>query len=443
MSQRYLQWLRATRRILVGCCECDLRQAWHCRNMTSQSVTSKMWPFGCGMCRMQPHRHNLADALKYQRFRGRATCPFWEASGYECGETARYLGGLTQYPEAPSQSILQKEPYGSSRSARTDPHQCANSRKPDILGMHQVWPGLAGLIDQSGGSQDNWILLESDAWGCTSQVYRFRVLFKSFWKITIPQGQDQAQGMHAWADFLYATEERNCWGTTRQSPPGNFIPTGFWCSRRCEGGILLSIWNCEMLNHMHLYTPYFCKFTIASFPSTIKSGEIMFKIDLHTFMYQSTQTARRTSSSPSSRHIIGTTFPWQLVSSSSRSSVTSLQADSLLQTLNLVGFKLNVRKSELEPFHNIQFLSIWLCLVLGRAVIPDSKAQEIVAHAYNLSSQSHLSVHQVSTFLGTLNCASGLTLFGQLHQRPLNDTSLWVWATSLLHCTGQTSRPFT
>ena len=33
----------------------------------------------------------------------------------------------------------------------------------------------------------------------------------------------------------------------------------------------------------------------------------------------------------------------------------------LLQTLDLVGFKLNARKSGLDLVHDIQFLGVWLC----------------------------------------------------------------------------------
>ena len=80
----------------------------------------------------------------------------------------------------------------------------------------------------------------------------------------------------------------------------------------------------------------------------------------------------------------------------------------LLQTLDLVVFKLNVHKSELEPVQDMQFLGVQLFLDLGRAVLPDSKAWEIVAHCHNLSSQSHLSFKQVSAFVATLILASDL-----------------------------------
>ena len=67
------------------------------------------------------------------------------------------------------------------------------------------------------------------------------------------------------------------------------------------------------------------------------------------------------------------------------------QHSQLLVTQRMVGFKLNVAKSEQVPVQDIQFPSIRLCLDLGRALLPESKAREVVVCAYNLSSQSILS----------------------------------------------------
>ena len=63
----------------------------------------------------------------------------------------------------------------------------------------------------------------------------------------------------------------------------------------------------------------------------------------------------------------------------------------LLTMLRMVGFKLNIVKSELKPVKDIQFLGIQLHVDLGRAILPDSKAWKIVAHTYNISSKSLLS----------------------------------------------------
>ena len=64
----------------------------------------------------------------------------------------------------------------------------------------------------------------------------------------------------------------------------------------------------------------------------------------------------------------------------------------LLKSLDMVGFMLNLKKSELDLVQDIHFLGVCcLCLNLGRALLPDSKAPEIVALAYKISSQPLLS----------------------------------------------------
>ena len=69
----------------------------------------------------------------------------------------------------------------------------------------------------------------------------------------------------------------------------------------------------------------------------------------------------------------------------------------------MVVFILNRRKSELDLVQDIQFLGIRLCLDLGEALLPESKARKIVARACELSSLQVLSYHRVSQFMGSLN----------------------------------------
>ena len=85
----------------------------------------------------------------------------------------------------------------------------------------------------------------------------------------------------------------------------------------------------------------------------------------------------------------------------------------LLEALDLVGFFLYRKKSELDLVQDIQFLGIRLCLDII------SKAREIAAPACDLSSLRVLSYHRVSQFMGSLNWASGLIPLGRLHLRPL------------------------
>ena len=91
----------------------------------------------------------------------------------------------------------------------------------------------------------------------------------------------------------------------------------------------------------------------------------------------------------------------------------------LIDTLDLVGFILNRKKSELDLTQDLQFLGIHLRLDLGRALLPESKAGEIVACARHLSSLEVLNYSQVSHLMGSLNWASGLIPLGHLYLRPL------------------------
>ena len=91
----------------------------------------------------------------------------------------------------------------------------------------------------------------------------------------------------------------------------------------------------------------------------------------------------------------------------------------LLDTLDLVGFILNRKKSELDLTQDLQFLGIHLRLDLGKTLLLESKAGEIVASARHLSSLEVLNYTQVSQLLGSLNWASGLIPLGHLYLRPL------------------------
>ena len=91
----------------------------------------------------------------------------------------------------------------------------------------------------------------------------------------------------------------------------------------------------------------------------------------------------------------------------------------LISTLDLVGFILNRKKSELDLTQDLQFLGIRLRPDLGEASIPESKAWEIVARARHLSSLQVLTYSQVSQLMGSLNWASGLIPLDHLYLRPL------------------------
>ena len=105
----------------------------------------------------------------------------------------------------------------------------------------------------------------------------------------------------------------------------------------------------------------------------------------------------------------------------------------LINTLDLVGFILNRRKSELDLTQDLQFLGIRLRLDIGKALLPESKAWEIVARAHHLSSLRVLNYTQVSQLMGSLNRASGLIRMGHLYLR-LETQNIIVWARHIPGC---------
>ena len=115
----------------------------------------------------------------------------------------------------------------------------------------------------------------------------------------------------------------------------------------------------------------------------------------------------------------GDTISGRLVSSPHGPSILLRHQALLIDTLDLVGFILNRKKSELDLTQDLQFLGIHLRLDLGRALLPESKAGEIVACARHLSSLEVLNYSQVSHLMGSLNWASGLIPLGRLYLRPL------------------------
>ena len=90
-----------------------------------------------------------------------------------------------------------------------------------------------------------------------------------------------------------------------------------------------------------------------------------------------------------------------------------------ITTSDLVGFILNRKKSELDLSQALQFLGIHLRLDLGRALLPETKAGQIVACARHLSSLKVLNYSHVSHLMGSLSWASGLIPLGRLYLRPL------------------------
>ena len=186
----------------------------------------------------------------------------------------------------------------------------------------------------------------------------------------------------------------------------------------------------------HIHAPHFRMFTTGSVLSSVEKGDYAFKIDLqdayfHVPIHPSSRKYLRFAfenrvyrsvykhgpssfysfgahgvSIPAPSGGLGDTISRRLVGSSSRPS-------SFVATSGSVGFILNRKKSELDLTQDLQFLGIHLHLDLGIALLPESKAWEIVARARHLSSLKVLNYTQVSHLLGSLNWASGLIPLGR------------------------------
>ena len=204
----------------------------------------------------------------------------------------------------------------------------------------------------------------------------------------------------------------------------------------------------------HVHAPHFCMFTTNSVLSSVRKGDYAFKIDLqdayfHLPIHPSSRKYLRfafenkvyqfqvlpfgLNTAPQVFTRLGHTVTgylhrqgisviphlddW-LIHHLDRTVLLQHQAR-LMNTLDLVGFVLNRKKSELDLTQDLQFLGIRLRLDLGEASLPESKAWKIVARARHLSSLHVLSYIQVSQLMGSLNWASGLIPLGRLYLRPL------------------------
>ena len=249
---------------------------------------------------------------------------------------------------------------------------------------------------------------------------------------------------HAGTNFPYAPKERDN-GVPPNSP-------GFYSHvflvRKASGGWRPVI-DLKSLN-AHIHTPHFRMFTTKSVLSFVQRGDYAFKIDLQdayfhvpihpssrkylrfalenrVYQFQVLPFGLNTAPQVFTRlnhtvtgylhrqgiSVIPYLNDW-LIHHPDPKVLLRHQAQ-LMNTLDLVGFVLNRKKSELDLTQDIQFLGI--CLHL-EASLPESKAWEIVARARHLSSLHVLSYTQVSQLMGSLNWASGLIPLGRLYLRP-------------------------
>ena len=272
------------------------------------------------------------------------------------------------------------------------------------------------------------------------------LLRQSPFKIRSPQGKEEIFGMREQISLML---QKN---TITEGPPDS---PGFYSNvflvQKASGGWRPVI-DLKNLNS-HIHAPHFRMFTTNSVLSSVRKGDYAFKIDLqdayfHVPIHPSSKKYLRfafenkvyqfrvlpfgLNTAPQVFTRLGHTgylhrqgmsvIPYLddwLIHHPDRQVLLRHQAQLLnVDTLDLVGFILNRKKSELDLTQDLQFLGIRLRLDLGEASLPQSKAWEIVARARHLSSLRVLTYSQVSQLMGSLNWALGLIPLGRLYPRP-------------------------
>ena len=301
---------------------------------------------------------------------------------------------------------------------------------------------------------EGWKRITNDPYvlSIVAKGYRLRftsppLLRQTPWEIRSPQDPQEILGMREQISLML---QKN---TITEVPP--YSP-GFYSNvflvRKASGGWRPVI-DLKNLN-AHIHAPHFRMFTTSSVLRSVKKGDYAFKIDLQDAyfhvpihpdsrkylrfafenrVYQFQVPLFSLNTAPQVFTRLGHTVTaylhrqgilvipyldgW-LIHHPDHKVLLRHQAQ-LINTLDLVGFILNRKKSELDLTQDLQFLGIRLRLDIGKALLPESKAWEIVARARHLSSLRVLSYTQVSQLMGSLNWASGLIPLGRLFLRPL------------------------
>ena len=267
------------------------------------------------------------------------------------------------------------------------------------------------------------------------------------WEIRSPQDPNKVLGMREQITLML---QKNAITEVPPDSPGFY--SNVFLVRKASGG-WRPVTDLKNLN-AHIHAPHFRMFTTSSVLSSVEKGDYAFKIDLqdayfHVPIHPSSRKYLRfafenrvyqfqvlpfgLNTAPQVFTRLGHTVTaflhrqgvsvipylddW-LVHQPDRQILLRHQT-LLIDTLDLVGFILNRKKSELDLTQDLQFLRIHLRLDLGRALLPESKAGEIVACTRHLSSLKVLNYSQVSHLMGSLNWASGLIPLGRLYLRPL------------------------
>ena len=282
---------------------------------------------------------------------------------------------------------------------------------------------------------EGWKRITNDPYvlSIVAKGYRLRftsppLLRQTPWEIRSPEDPLEILGMREQITLML---QKNAITEVPPDSPG-FCPNVFLV-RKASGGWRPVI-DLKDLN-AHIHAPHFRMFTTGSVLSSVEKGDYAFKIDLqdayfHVPIHPSSRKYLRfafenrvyqfqvlpfgLNTAPQVFTRLGHTVTaylhrqgvsvipylddW-LVHHPDRQ-VLLRQQGLLLDTLDLVGFILNRKKSELDLTQDLQFLGIHLPLDQGRALLPVSKAGEIVACTRHLSPLRVLNYSQVAHSIG-------------------------------------------
>ena len=336
-----------------------------------------------------------------------------------------------------SRDSTPQAPRKNKRNFRGDKNQGKNNEGVLPPQLTPVGGRLSKFVE-------GWKRITNDPYvlSIVAKEYRLRftsppLLSQTPWEIRSLQGLEEILGM--WEQITLMLQ-KNAITEVPPNSPGFY--SNIFLVRKASGGWRPVI-DLKNLN-AHIHAPHFRLFSTNSVLSSVRKGDYAFKIDLQdayfhvpihpssrkylrfTFenkVYQFRVLPFSLNTAPQIFTRLGHTVTGYLhrlgisvipylddwsIHHPDRQVLLQHQAQ-LLSTLDLVGFILNRKKSELDLVQDLQFLGIRLRLDLGEASLPESKAWEIVARTRHLSSLLVLTYHQVSQLLGSHNWASGET----------------------------------
>ena len=269
---------------------------------------------------------------------------------------------------------------------------------------------LPPQVSPVGGRLSNfvegWKRITNDPYvlSIVAKGYRLRftsppLLRQTPWEIRSPQDPLEILGMREQITLML---QKNAITEVPPDSPGFY--SNIFLVRKASGGWRPVI-DLKNLN-AHIHTPHFRMFTTSSVLSSVEKGDYVFKIDLQDAYFH-------VPIHPSSRKYLRFAFENRMY----QFQVLPFGLNTAPQVFTRLGHTVTAYLHR-QGVSVTPYLDDWLVhhpdrqillrLDLGRALLPESKAGEIVACARHLSSLKVLNYSQVSHLMGSLNWASGL-----------------------------------